>query len=83
MQAKMMPQVAKELDVPFNPCGSLVVCREEEDQELLQELYDQGIANGVEGLKILNREETHAMEPNLADEVTAALWAPSAGAPSC
>lgn len=76
---KMMPKLAEELDVPFNPCGSLVVCRDDEDQEMLQELYDQGIANGVEGLKILNREETHAMEPNLADEVTAALWAPSAG----
>lgn len=76
---KMMPKLAEELDVPFNPCGSLVVCRDDEDQEMLQELYDQGIANGVEGLKILNREETHAMEPNLADEVMAALWAPSAG----
>ena len=76
---KMMPKLAEELDVPFNPCGSLVVCRDDEDQEMLQELYDQGIANGVEGLKILNRVETHAMEPNLADEVTAALWAPSAG----
>lgn len=76
---KMMPQVVKDLDVPFNPCGSLVVCREEEDEGLLQELYDQGIANGVEGLKILNKEEAHAMEPNLADDVKAALWAPSAG----
>ena len=76
---KMMPQVVKDLDVPFSPCGSLVVCREEEDQELLQELYDQGIANGVEGLKILTEEEVHAMEPNLADDVKAALWAPSAG----
>ena len=76
---KMMPQVVKDLDVPFNPCGSLVVCREEEDEGLLQELYDQGIANGVEGLKILNKEAAHAMEPNLADDVKAALWAPSAG----
>lgn len=76
---KMMPQVVKDLDVPFSPCGSLVVCREEEDQKLLQELYDQGIANGVEGLKILTEEEVHAMEPNLADDVKAALWAPSAG----
>ncbi|MDE7068834.1 MAG: FAD-dependent oxidoreductase, partial [Schaedlerella arabinosiphila] len=41
---KMMPKLAEELDVPFNPCGSLVVCRDDEDQELLQELYDQGIA---------------------------------------
>ncbi len=76
---KMMPGIAKELDVPFNPCGSLVVCREGEDQGMLKELYDQGIANGVEGLRIIDGEEAHAMEPNLADDVTAALWAPGAG----
>lgn len=76
---KMMPQIAKDLDVPFHPCGSLVVATEEDDQSKLQVLYDQGIANGVEGLKILNREEVHEMEPNLADNVVAALWAPTAG----
>ena len=76
---KMMPGVAEELDVPFKRCGSLVVCREEEDIEMLKKLYEQGIANGVEGMKILDREEAHACEPNLADDVTAALWAPDAG----
>lgn len=76
---KMMPQVAEELDVPFNCCGSLVVCRDEEDIDMLKKLYEQGIANGVEGMKILDREEAHAMEPHLADDVAAALWAPDAG----
>ena len=76
---KMMPQVAKELDVPFDRCGSLVACREGEDMEMLHKLYEQGIANGVEGMKILNREEAHAMEPNLADDVAAGLFAPDAG----
>ncbi|XCP87191.1 NAD(P)/FAD-dependent oxidoreductase [Roseburia hominis] len=76
---KMMPKIAKDLDVPFNPCGSLVVCTKGDDASKLQVLYDQGIANGVEGLKILNEEEVHEMEPNLADDVVAALWAPTAG----
>lgn len=76
---KMMPQIAKDLDVPFNPCGSLVICTENDDESKLQVLYDQGIANGVEGLKILNKQEVHEMEPNLADNVVSALWAPSAG----
>ncbi len=76
---KMMPQIAQELDVPFRRCGSLVVCREEEDINLLKVLYEQGIANGVERIEILAKEEVHAMEPNLADDVVAALWAPDAG----
>lgn len=76
---KMMPQVAKDLDVPFNPCGSFVICTENDDASKLQVLYDQGIANGVEGLKILNQQEVHELEPNLADNVVSALWAPTAG----
>lgn len=76
---KMMPQIAEELDVPFERCGSLVVCREEEDIEMLKKLYEQGVVNGVEGMKILDKEEVHAMEPNLADDVKAALLAPGAG----
>ena len=35
--------------------------------------------NGVPGLKILNREEVLAMEPNLSDDTQGALYAPSAG----
>ena len=76
---KMMSRTAEELDVPFHRCGSLVVCREEADISLLEELYEQGIANGVQGMKILDKEEAHALEPNLADDVAAALLAPSAG----
>ena len=45
----------------------------------LQALYDRGVANGVPGLQILNREEVLEMEPNIVDNVYAALYAPSAG----
>ena len=45
----------------------------------LQKLYDRGMANGVKGLRILNREEVLSMEPNITDNVYAALYAPSAG----
>ena len=45
----------------------------------LQVLYDRGVANGVPGLQILNREEVLEMEPNIVDNVYAALYAPSAG----
>lgn len=46
---------------------------------MLKVLYEQGITNGVERIEILAKEEVHAMEPNLADDVVAALWAPDAG----
>ncbi len=42
-------------------------------------LYERGIKNGVKGLQILNRDEVKKMEPNVSDQVYAALYAPSAG----
>ena len=75
----MMDAVCRELDVPFKRIGSLTVCTDPDDLPKLTELYDRGVANGVPGLQILNREEALAIEPNLADGVVAALYAPSAG----
>ena len=75
----MMEQLSKDLDFPFQRVGSLVICLREEDMDKLQALYDRGVANGVPGLQILNREEVLEMEPNIVDNVYAALYAPSAG----
>lgn len=76
---QMMEQLSRDLDFPFKQNGSLVVCLHEEDMPKLQTLYDRGVANGVKGLRILNREELKEMEPNISDEACAALYAPSAG----
>jgi len=76
---QMMEAMSKELDFPFKKNGSLVICLSEEDLPNLQKLYDRGVANGVKDLKILNKEEVLAMEPNVTDDVVAALYAPTAG----
>ena len=76
---KMMPKIAEDLDVPFRQNGSLVVCTNEEDMPNLQAIYERGIKNGVDGLQILNREEVHKREPNLNDNVCAALYASTGG----
>lgn len=76
---KMFDRLSKELDFPFVKNGSIVVCRAEEDMPNLQALYDKGIANGVEELKILTGEEVRAMEPNIVEDVYAALYAPTGG----
>ena len=77
--SKLMPALAKELDFAYRQCGSLVVCLREEDRPQLEALYQNGVANGVEGLRIIGREELREMEPNVADEAVAALWAPTGG----
>lgn len=75
----MMDRIAEELDIPFKRNGSLVVCTKEQDPEGLQVLMERGKKNGVPGLQILDRETLIEKEPNLADDVTCALWAPTGG----
>ena len=77
--SNMMGQLSKELDFPFKQTGSLTVCTTENGIAMLHKLCERGLKNGVEGLRILDREEALAMEPNLSDQVLAALYAPTAG----
>lgn len=76
---RMMDRVCEELDVPFRRIGSLTVCTEESRIPELEALRERGEKNGVEGLRILSREELLPIEPNIGDEVVAALYAPTAG----
>lgn len=76
---EMMDTIAKELDVPFTRNGSLVVCTKDQDRSGLDKLMEKGSANHVPGLRILERDELIRMEPNLSDDVTCALYAPTGG----
>ena len=76
---RMMENVCRELDVPFKRIGSLTVCTEKELLPELQKLKERGERNGVEGLRVLDREELLAIEPHIGDEVVGALLAPTAG----
>lgn len=76
---ELMGDLARELDFPFERRGSLVLCLNEEEMPELQALYDRGVENGVKDMRILTGEEVLAMEPNVADNVCAALYAPTAG----
>ena len=75
----MFDLVCDELDVPFKRCGSLVVGFSDEDKITIQKLYENGVKNNVPGMKVLNKEEVHEIEPNLNDTVCCALYAPTAG----
>ena len=78
--SRRMPALAKELDFAYAQCGSLVVCLSEEDRPALQKLYENGIANGVEGLRIIERDELAGNgAEHLRSGAVAALWAPTGG----
>lgn len=77
---QMMPALSKELDFPFQPCGSFVACVDPDSVSGLQALYERGVKNGVKDLEVItDRERIRQMEPNLSEEVVAVLYAPTAG----
>ncbi|MDK0968063.1 NAD(P)/FAD-dependent oxidoreductase [Clostridium perfringens] len=76
---KMFDKLCKDLSVPFKRNGSLIIGFDEDDQKELEVLYNRGIQNGVEGVKLLSAEEVLEMEPNLNKDVKGALFCPTGG----
>lgn len=75
----MMEQLSKDLDFPFKRNGSLVLCFDEKDRDKLEKLLEKGRKNGVPGVRILSKEEVKELEPNVTDDMVAALYAPTGG----
>lgn len=74
-----MEALSQELSFEFRRNGSLVLCFSDEDMPRLGELYRRGLQNGVPDLRILTGKEARKKEPNLTDDVVAALYAPTGG----
>ena len=75
--SRLMQGVCEELGVKYKNNGSLVIGFNEEDKAAIAELLERGKQNGVEGLRALGRDEVRALEPNIGEGVTCALYAPS------
>ncbi|MCQ2510573.1 MAG: NAD(P)/FAD-dependent oxidoreductase [Lachnospiraceae bacterium] len=76
--SEMMEDLCKKLSVKYNRVGSFVLAFSEKDKLHLEKLYDNGVKNGVPGLKIISGDEAREMDPHLSKTVVAALYAPSA-----
>ena len=71
--------ICRELDVPFKRIGSMVIAFDECDMDVLKELYERGIKNGVKELALLEPDRIKEMEPNISKDVIGALYAPECG----
>ena len=74
----MMQKTALELGVPYENCGSVVVAFGKDDEEKLKGLKQRGDQNGVP-TNIISAAELRMLEPMISDNITAALYAPTAG----
>ena len=74
--AELYPTLCKELCVPYKKNGALVIGN---DMSVVEELYNRGIENGIDGLEILDRQAILNRLPNITEEVTCGLYASTSG----
>jgi L-2-hydroxyglutarate oxidase len=72
-----MVDFCEQHDLPYELCGKVIVALTPEELPRLEELYERGTANGVEGLRKISQEEIKEHEPHSAG--IAGLWSPRTG----
>ena len=72
-----MKRFCAEHQIPYEECGKLVVATSPDEVPRLHQLHQRGMANGVERLRMLNRDEFRELEPS-ADGICA-LHVPTTG----
>ena len=74
---RMLHEFCAAYNVPHRNCCKLVVAHGDGQEAALEQLAENGRANGVAGLRLVDRAAVRAREPHI--EATAALEVPSTG----
>lgn len=74
--SRLAEEICRELDVPYVRNGAVVLAFDESERQSLEKLLRRGINNGVANLRIIERDELRAMEPEVSGDAIAALYAP-------
>lgn len=73
----LLYEYCNEHDIPRKQIGKLIVATRSSEIPMLSVLRNQGIENGVEGLRLMEGQEAMRMEPEL--QCTKALLSPASG----
>ncbi|MFA3784120.1 L-2-hydroxyglutarate oxidase [Melioribacteraceae bacterium 4301-Me] len=60
---KLLVKFAEENDIKFEICGKIIVATSEQQIPDMLKLYNSGIENGLNGIKIMRTEELKEIEP--------------------
>ena len=74
---KMLVDFCEKNEVPYDICGKVVVATSKEEIPVLNGLFTRGIANGLDGLKMLDKDEIKEYEPHVAG--LEGFWVPQTG----
>jgi len=62
---KMLLDFCDENNIPYDICGKVIIATNEEEIPRLNNLYERGKQNGLQGLKELSAEEVKEIEPHV------------------
>ncbi len=74
---ELMLNFLKEHQIPYELCGKIILATEESELPALENIYNRGIANGLDHLKYLDSKELKEVEPYA--EGIRAIHVPQAG----
>ena len=77
--AMMFERLRQELDFPFKRCGIVVAAMHEDEMRAIEQLYMQGVDNGVIGIEMCSRDRIMELEPKLNPDTVGGLWVPGGG----
>ncbi len=72
-----MTQFCRDNEIPVWECGKLIVATNPAEEARLDDLFERGTNNAVEGLRLVDKDEMKEIEPFV--EGTKALYAPKTG----
>jgi len=65
---KMLLNFCTDNMIPFEICGKVIIATDENEFALMNMLYERAIANGLDGCKLIDRQEIREIEPNASGE---------------
>ena len=74
---KLLREFCDKHGIEYDMCGKLIVASDENEIPGLEELYRRGTENGAEGLRIVEKDEMHEIEPHVAG--VKAIFSPNTG----
>ncbi|NUO00519.1 MAG: L-2-hydroxyglutarate oxidase [Saprospiraceae bacterium] len=74
---RMLLDFCERYEVPFDICGKVIVAVNGSEQIRLDHIYQRGVANGLTGIRKINRAELAEIEPHVKG--VEAIWVPQAG----
>jgi len=73
----MLLEFCRQHEVKFDICGKIILATSEQEIPIMKNLYERGVQNGLQNLKILNANELKEIEPYASG--VAAIKVPQTG----